>query len=83
MRFARHVRFLWPSRPLLPILPFWAWVVFWGLRHELRWEHVAMAAVLSTFAYATVWTRNLYVGLLPLALTAMLYDAMKLGRDLG
>ena len=43
MRFVRHVQLLWPSRPLLPILPFWAWVVFWGLRHELRWEHVAMA----------------------------------------
>jgi membrane-associated phospholipid phosphatase len=83
MKPMRHARWPLPARSLLPVVPFWLWAAFWGLRHELRWEHVAMAMALSTCAYATDWTRALFVGLVPLALTAILYDAMKLVRDLG
>jgi membrane-associated phospholipid phosphatase len=83
MKFWRHVRALWPTLPLLPVLPFWLWAAFWRSRHELRWEHVALAVAASTCAYGTRWTRRLYVELLPLGLTGVLYDAMKLVDKLG
>jgi hypothetical protein len=77
------MRRLWPRYTLLPALPFWAWAVFWAARGQLRWDHVAMAVAIAVLAYTSRATKRLFVGLIPVALVALFYDAMRFVKNVG
>jgi hypothetical protein len=83
MNVWRHARDLWPRLTLLPALPFWAWAAFWAARGQLRWDHVAVALLVAVLAYTNEKTKRLYVGLLPVALVALFYDAMRFVKNVG
>ena len=77
------MRRLWPRFTLAPALPFWSWAAFWLRRGQLRWDHIATAVLLTALAYSSVKTKRLFVGLLPVALVGLLYDAMRFVRNVG
>jgi hypothetical protein len=79
----RHIRTLWPSWTLIPPAPFFLWGLFWLLRGELRWEHVAMMIVPAALAYANATTKRLYLGLLPMGFVSIFYDAMRFVKNAG
>jgi inositol phosphorylceramide synthase catalytic subunit len=83
MKIWRHMRELWPSFTLAPALPFWGWAVFWSVRGELRWDHVAVAVLVSVLAYSNAKTKRLFVGLLPVGLVALFYDGMRFVKNVG
>ena len=83
MKLWRHMRELWPRWTLLPALPFWAWSMFWAARGQLRWDHVAISALVAVLAYTSAATKRLFVGLLPCALVALFYDAMRFVKNVG
>jgi hypothetical protein len=83
MKLWRHMRELWPRFTLAPALPFWAWALFWAARGQLRWDHVAMAVLVTALAYGTVKTKRLTVGLYPVALVGLFYDAMRFVKNVG
>jgi hypothetical protein len=78
-----HLAVLWPRHAWLPALPFWGWMIFWWIRGGLRWEHAALAVVATVLAYGSRTTKRLYLALLPLALVAVLYDAMRFVQNVG
>ena len=78
-----HVRALWPRWPLLPPLPFYAIVLFDLARHEVRWEHGALIVVVTVLAYGNAWTKKLCIGFYPFGLVAIVYDAMRLVKNVG
>lgn len=83
MRLLRHMRALWPRFTFLPTAPFVAWAGYWGWRGQLRWEQLALAIAIVALAYGNVRTKRLYVGLFPMALLGLVYDAMRFVKDVG
>src|SRR6185503_9971435 len=79
----QHMRGLWPRFTLAPAAPFWAWAVFWVLRGQLRWDHVAVAVLASALAYGNATSKKLYLGLLPFGVVGLFYDAMRFVRNVG
>jgi membrane-associated phospholipid phosphatase len=49
----------------------------------MRWEYVAFPVVSFSLAYGTAATKKLFVGLYPLGLIGILYDGMRLARNVG
>jgi len=78
-----HARRLWPRFTLAPAAPFWAWAAFWAVRGQLRWDHVAMAVLVTVLAYSSAKTKRLFVGLLPVGLVGLFYDAMRFVKNVG
>ena len=82
-RLWKHVRSLWPGWGWLTPLPF----VLWGgsrfLAGEVRWEYVAVLAAVFLLAFWNARTKKLYVGLYPIALLGLPYDAMRLVQNVG
>jgi len=83
LRFSAHVRRLWPRWPLSAPAPFWLLAAFWAVRGQLRWEHVALAVLSTVLSYWSVWTKRLYLGILPIGLVGVLYDSMRLVKNVG
>jgi inositol phosphorylceramide synthase catalytic subunit len=79
----QHMRALWPRYTLLPPLPFVGYAFVMGALGELRWDHAALALVVTALAYTSARTRDFCVGTYPMALTALLYMAMRYIEDLG
>jgi len=68
---------LWPS------LPFWLLAAFWAVQGKLRWDHLALALLATFLAYWSDWTRRLCLGTLPLGLVGVLYDSMRVVKNVG
>jgi hypothetical protein len=83
MSLWRHARSLWPRYTLAPILPFWLWAAFSAGRGVLRWDHVALAALTALLAYGSAKTKRLFLGLLPIGLVGLFYDAMRFVKNVG
>jgi hypothetical protein len=83
MKLWRHMQSLWPRLTLAPALPFWAWAAFWVTRGQVRWDHVAVAVLVSVLAYSNAKTKRLFVGLLPVGIVALFYDAMRFVKNVG
>lgn len=79
----RHVRSLWPGWGWLSPLPFvlWAGWRFWA--GEVRWEYVAVLAAVGGLAFWNARSKKLYVGLYPIALLGLVYDAMRFVESVG
>jgi hypothetical protein len=82
-RASAHVRRLWPRYPWWPPAPFVLLAVFWGLQGKLRWDHFAIIALVSALAYASEWTKRLFLGILPIGLVGVLYDTMRFVKNVG
>jgi hypothetical protein len=82
-RIARHVRGLWPGAGVWLPLPFVAYSLGCILAGKGRWEHVAMVVGVPLLAYASTASKRLFIGLLPMGILAVVYDAMRWVRDLG
>jgi inositol phosphorylceramide synthase catalytic subunit len=83
MKLRAHLRELgapWTHWTVVPII---AWPLFILLRGELRWEFFALIIVTPTLAFLSKGSRRLYVGVYPLALTAILYDSMRFVKNAG
>ncbi|AKV03327.1 PAP2 superfamily protein [Labilithrix luteola] len=57
--------------------------LYQGFRSELRVEHVLMIVVAAVLAYTGPRTKELLLGLYPLALVAVFYDAMRPIQKVG
>jgi len=82
-RLLAHVRALWPRYAYLPALPFWLLALFWLAQGKLRWDHLAVAAFATFMSYWSVWTKRLYLGILPIGLVGILYDTMRIVKNVG
>jgi len=82
-RLAAHVRSLWPRWPLWPSAPFWLLAAFWAMQGKLRWDHLAVAVLTTVLSYGSVWTKRLYLGILPIGLVGVLYDSMRVVKNVG
>jgi inositol phosphorylceramide synthase catalytic subunit len=78
-----HMRALWPRFTLLPIAPFWLWTALCAVRGQLRWDHVAVCLLTAALAYGNARSKRLFFGMVPLALVALFYDAMRSVKNLG
>jgi hypothetical protein len=82
-RALAHCRSLWPRWPLLPALPMPLYTAVVAWRGQLRWDHLAITAIVLTLAYAHRWTKQLLLSFLGFPLVAVLYDSGRFFRDLG
>ncbi len=82
-RAVAHVRRLWPRYPWWPPAPFVLLAVFWGLQGKLRWDHIAIVVLVSALAYGSLWTKRLFLGILPIGLVGVLYDTMRFVKNVG
>jgi hypothetical protein len=79
----RHLRSLWPKWTLLPPAPFFLWGLYWLLRGEVRWEHIALMTVPAALAYFNATSKRLFLGLAPMGFVAVFYDAMRFVKNTG
>jgi membrane-associated phospholipid phosphatase len=80
----RRMRALWPRWTLLPAAPFVLWSG-WCIvvRREWRWELIALMLVTPLLAYFSPRTKRIFVGVVPLLLTGLMYDAMRFVQGVG
>ena len=78
-----HVRSLWPRYTWLPAAPFILWCSYCLMLGERRWELVVLMIGVPILAYTNAKTKRLYGALMPFALVAVIYDAMRFIRTLG
>ena len=78
-----HVRALWPGVGIWLPLPFVLWSAGCLAAARGRPEHVLLLVVVPLLAYASVATKRLFVGLLPIGLLGLVYDAMRFVKDVG
>lgn len=83
IRLVRHVRQLWPGPGRWLPLPFILWALACVVQGERRWELGVFAVGMPLLAYATANSKRLFVGILPMALLALTYDAMRYVRNVG
>ena len=82
-RALHHVRTLWPDAGVWLPLPFVVWPLGCVLAGLGRWEHAAMMAGVPALAYASPRSKRLFLGLLPMGLLGLVYDAMRFVKDVG
>ncbi len=78
-----HMRKLWPRYTLLPGLPLTLWCVLMAALGMLRWDQVAVAAIVIVVAYGSETTKRFFVAFGAFAGIAWFYDATRFFRDLG
>jgi inositol phosphorylceramide synthase catalytic subunit len=76
-RLVRHVRELWPGLGLWLPLPFVVWALACWVQGERRWELLVFAAGMPLLAYLNLPTKRLFLGIYPMALLGLVYDAMR------
>lgn len=64
-------------------LPFVAWPLGCIALGQGRWEHVAMLVGVPLLAFASPRSRRLFLGLLPMGLLGLVYDAMRWVKHVG
>jgi len=79
-----HLRRLGPTWTHWTPIPLVAWPLYVVLvRGEIRWEFITLVFVVLGLAFIGPRTRKLYVGLYPLGIVAVVYDAMRFIQNLG
>ncbi|MCL2725281.1 MAG: phosphatase PAP2 family protein [Polyangiaceae bacterium] len=81
--FLAHARTLWPKFWPAPVLPFVLFAIYQSVRGELRIDHVLLILVSAMLAYVGPRTKELLIGLYPMALVGVFYDAMRPLQSLG
>ena len=82
-RLWSHMRALWPHWTLLPAAPFVVWSLAMLARGPLRWELVGVLLAAPALAYTSGGTKRLLVGVYPVGLVGLLYDAMRYVKHVG
>jgi membrane-associated phospholipid phosphatase len=82
-RVVRHLRALWPGAGIWLPLPFLAWSLGCLATGRGRPEHVVILLLVPALAYASAGSKRLFLGLLPIGLLGLVYDAMRGIKDLG
>lgn len=82
-KFVGHVRDLWPGTAIAVPVGLVLWPLFRLATDEIRWDYLAILLVPPILAFATERTKRLFVGVVPLILTAYLYDAMRFVQNVG
>jgi membrane-associated phospholipid phosphatase len=82
-RVTGHIRRLWPGAGILLPLPFAAWAIGCLLAGRARSEHILFLVGVPLLAYVNRTTKDLFVGLLPIGLLGLVYDAMRWVKDVG
>jgi hypothetical protein len=82
-RFRAHLRSLGPAWTHLTAIPVLAWPLYLLARGERRWEMILLLPLVPALCFGSKRTRKLYVGLYPMLLTAILYDSMRLVKNVG
>jgi len=59
------------------------WPLYLLARGERRWEMILLLPFVAALSLRSKKTRKLYVGLYPMLLTAILYDAMRFVKNVG
>jgi inositol phosphorylceramide synthase catalytic subunit len=67
----------------LPALPFVAWPLYCLSRGEYRWELAVLVLLGAGLPYIGPRSKRLYLGIFPLGLVAVLYDAMRFVSNVG
>jgi len=79
-----HLRTLGPAWTHWTALPLILWPLYVLIgRGEIRWEFIALIIVVIGLAFTGPRTRQLYVGLYPLAVVSIVYDAMRFVKNVG
>ena len=73
----RHVRRVWPAGGAWTPLAFVAWPAFNVAHGTMRMEHAAFVVLILTLGYATPRSKALFIGLVPFAILALVYDSMR------
>lgn len=81
----QHMRLLWPRWTLLPPAPLVLWCAYaLFVKGEVtRWELWALIVIPPALAYTNAATKKLFIGLYPLGLVGMFYDAMRFVKYVG
>lgn len=82
-RLVGHLRDLWPGWGILSPLPFVAWPVYCLVRGEARWELLVVLVVVPLLAFTSQASKKLFVGLYPIGLVGLFYDAMRFFKGVG
>jgi hypothetical protein len=82
-RVVRHVRQLWPGPGVWLPVPFVLWSVACLVQGERRWELLLFAIGMPLLAYTNANTKRLFAGIFPMALLALVYDAMRFVQYVG
>jgi hypothetical protein len=82
-RVERHLSSLWPRHSWWPVAPFVLYAAYSASRHDLRPEHGLFIATSAVLAYTGPRTKELYLGVFPLGLVAVMYDFMRPFQQLG
>jgi membrane-associated phospholipid phosphatase len=83
MRFWRHVRGLWPGLGIVLPLPFLAHTGLSFARAATQWESAGAAFLVVALFVTSPRTKRVLLGVYPIALVGLLYDAMRVFRDVG
>lgn len=67
----------------LAIIPFALYALYSLVRHDLRIEMILVLVAVIAFALIGPRSRSIFAGLLPIALVGLLYDGMRLIKNLG
>jgi len=71
------------GRGLLLLAPFVVYALLALARNDLRFDHIAVIALVASLALINRWTRQLLYGLYPIGLVFLLYDGMRPLQKLG
>jgi membrane-associated phospholipid phosphatase len=82
-RLWRHLRGLWPGWTLLTPAPFLAHGVWAASRHAFHWENAALLGLVFVLFGVGPRTKRLFLGIYPIGLVAVLYDAMRVVKNVG
>jgi hypothetical protein len=78
-----RLRGLWPGWSILLPLPFVAHAGWAGWHHGLHWENAAVLLVLFALYLVGPRSKKLLLGIYPLGLVGLLYDAMRVIESVG
>ncbi len=78
-----HMRSLWPRYTLLPAAPVVLWCSYSLLSGERRWEIIALLILAPLLAYYSAGSKRLFGVLMPFAMVAVIYDAMRFVKHVG
>ncbi|HSN97493.1 MAG TPA: phosphatase PAP2 family protein, partial [Candidatus Nanopelagicales bacterium] len=79
----QHARALWGATWWLPALPWIAYTAALSAAGLVRWDHLAITALVAASAYGSERTRRFFLSAVPLLLVFLIYDSMRYWIRIG